>query len=201
MSDAPGCSKCRYSKRGCARCRDSAFKERQRLKAAGKVQPNKPGLSNSRARKRSAEASREDIKPSHSKRPRRTEQTSSQAKEGLPSDARAPGAKRQHKQAAQASAAFTGKTDVTQSGQGDHKASSSCQAHAVGPTDGPLQPSTDHSRNRQTTAGNMPAEEGKQAASGLELGLMAGLLPLQHEPGSAVPMKQLVKVPASSSQR
>ena len=193
MSDAPGCSKCRYSKRGCARCRDPAFKERQRVKAAGKVQPKKPGLPISRARKRSAEAPREDVKPTIAKRPRKSKHTRYQAEEGLQSCAQAPGAKRQHKQTTQASYAVAPEPDVTQNRHSDHKASSSCQAHAVGHTDAPLQRSTDQSRDTCTDGGDMPAKEATNVASGLELGLMAGLLPLQQEPGSAVPDDQAVE--------
>ena len=201
MSDAPGCSKCRYSKRGCARCKDPAFKERQRVKAAGKVQPNKPGPSISRARKRAADASAsiEGIKPRTLKRPRRAQHSSEQAEEGLQTDAQVPGVKRQHKQAAKTLAAVAAKIDGTQDGQADHHASSSCQAHALSPTDGPLQPSTDQSRISQTDGGDMPAKEATNIASGLELGLMAGLLPLQQEPGSAVPEKQAVKAAPSTS--
>ena len=199
MSDAPGCSKCRYSKRGCARCRDPAFKERQRVKAAGKVQPKKPSLSISRARKRSAEAPKEDIKPIKAKRPRKAKHTSDQAEEGLQSGALAPGAKRQHKQTTQASPAVAPETDVTQNRHSDHKASSSCQAHALGHMDAPLQPSTDQSRITPTDGGDMPAKEATNVASGLELGLMAGLLPLQQEAGSAVHEKQAVEAVPSTS--
>ena len=199
MSDAPGCSKCRYSKRGCARCKDPAFKERQRVKAAGKVQPNKPGPSISRARKRAAEASEEYIKPRNLKRPRKGKHTSDQAEEDLQSGAQAPGAKKQHTQITQASIAAAAKTDVPQTGESDHKNSSSCQACAVGPMDAPLRVSTDQSRSPQREAGEMPPKEAKNVASGLELGLMAGLLPLQQEPGSASPEKQAVEAAPSTS--
>ena len=201
MSDAPGCSKCRYSKRGCARCKDPAFKERQRVKAAGKVQPNKPGPSISRARKRAAEASVEYIKPRSLKRPRKGKHTSDQAEEDLQSGAQAPGAKKQHTRITQASIAAAARIDVPQTGQSDHLDSSSCQTHAVGPMDAPLRVSTDQSRSTQSDAGELPPREAKNAASGLELGLMAGLLPLQQELGSASPEKQAVLKAAPSTSR
>lgn len=199
MNEPPGCSKCRYSKRGCARCRDPTFKERQRVQAAGKLQPNKPGPTISRARKRSAEASAQDVKPRNLKRAREGKHTNNEAKEGVQSHAQAPRAKRQHKQATQASSAIAADTDVTQNSQADHQASRSCQAHAASPMDAPLQPRTDQSRNAQTDGGNLPPREAKIVDSGLELGLLAGMLPLQKEPGGAVPEKQAVNVAPSTS--
>ena len=201
MSDAPGCSKCRYSKRGCARCNDPAFKERQRVKTAGKAKPLQPGPSIRRARKRSAEVPQDDVKPIKVKRPRKAKHAGDQAEERLQLGAQAPGAKKQHTQITQASIAAAAETDVPQTGQSDHLDSSSCQAHAVGPMDAPLRVSTDQSRSTQSDAGEMSPKEAKNVASGLELGLMAGLLPLQQELGSASPEKQAVSKAAPSTGR
>lgn len=149
MEASLGCSKCRYAKNGCARCRDPGFQARQRAREAGQSDASKshaaPAARRSRGKRKVSgrqEAHTEAAAPPE-KKPRTIQRSSS-------SD-------RQRARAAQAAAEHAENTDVPHA--------SGVQREQQG-----------EARGRRGEAA--AAEPPEQIASGMEMGLAAGLLAL-----------------------
>lgn len=202
MDETLGCSKCRYSQRGCARCRDPAFRHRQPAVAQGRKKL--PGKVPLRGRKRPAETSGVEKLPERPPGSKRTRFTR-KARKG-----------HGHSRSAQA---CTAEQETTLGSQGDQEApresvrslshaedEQPSQANAQ-EADEPALDAAEHvkpdaeakdlqeSAQETATEGDAAAAAvpGKQVASGLELGLMAGLLPLQQGSQSAEPARSALE--------
>lgn len=214
MADVLGCSKCRYSERGCARCRDPAFRDRQLAKAQGNGRPIKKSKQSTKLRKRPAHTSGQDVQPERHPDSKRTRFTRKARKAQAPArGVQAGNGGVQHpsyqdveaKEAALAAVPDTGPTSqadprypkTQQTGtegaeqtQQDHRSSEqhgdsqSIAAEVAADKDKQKeskrkQPELNDGTEAETDAKAAGGGD-KQVASGLELGLMAGLLPLQE---------------------
>ena len=201
MDNPLGCSKCRYSRKGCTRCRDPAFTERQRAKLQGK--PAEPGPTTSRKRRLPAQTSGKHDTQENSAATKRTRFTrkaekAERAPEGPPADGQKQsivlrlGSQELRKRPCKAAsahaapAADAGKDDL------DDKPLAGEQA-ADAHKDIFRQPIEKDAYTRQRDETEMADVADQQIASGLELGLMAGLLPLQQSSAAAEPAVQSVE--------
>jgi len=206
MADALGCSKCRYSERGCAQCRDPAFRVRQLAKAQGKGRPIKKSKQNTKGRKRPAQSSRQDAQPERHPDSKRTRFTRKARKAQVPARGVQAGNRgMQHSSnqdveaeeaalpASQADPQYpkteeTG-TEGAEQTQQDHGSSEqhgdgqNIAAEVAADKDKQKEANSEQPELNEGTEAETDAKAAvggdKQVASGLELGLMAGLLPLQ----------------------
>ena len=215
MADALGCSKCRYSERGCAQCRDPAFRDRQLAKAQGKGRPIKKSRQSTKGRKRSAQTSGQDPQQERHPDSKRTRFTRKARKALVPArGVQAGNGGMQHPsnqdvEAEEASlpavpdAKPTSQADPqypktqqtgTEGPEQDHKRSelhgdgqdtaAETDAEVAADKDKQKEARSEHPELNEGTEAETDAKAAggvdKQVASGLELGLMAGLLPLQE---------------------
>lgn len=194
MDAALGCSKCRYSKGGCARCRDPAFRERQLARSQGKDSFYEPKRNSKAGRKRQAEAIASSTAydlPTGSKRTRFTRKArqAGRASGVLQAGKTEKQHAHPHKQssqenhvAARDSSAAPGNVTETQNSRAQAETQGALDSH-----DAIVQQSGGRGTESQQAEANASERADKQAASGLELGLMAGLLPLQQEASAGSP--------------
>ena len=203
MDDSLGCSKCRYSQKGCARCRDPEFRQRQLAKAPGRKKLSRPGKGNTRGIKRLASTIGEVEVPERPPGSKRTRFTRKARKtQGHARDSRAGSGEQDKVPRGQGSPTQTGEPVRSESHAEDGPAT---LASPEGPSASQAAPETaEHVKQDEEASplqrdSQAAAPEGvkgggggsnKQVASGLELGIMAGLLPLQQSSPGVEPTRR-----------
>ena len=209
MDETLGCSKCRYSQKGCARCRDPAFRERQLTNAPGRRKLNGPGKGSKRGKKRPVEVSKEERdlleRPEGSKRTRFTRKA---RKTGGHARNTAAGTRQQNVEPQPGASTHTSVEEPANSVHAedgpatltDPQDPSASQTAPEAPEAAEQHPeASELQADSQGTAAKADDKAAgdkaaggaaKQVASGLELGLMAGLLPMQQSSDGAEPARK-----------